>query len=146
MTSRYFHVSEFDCHDGVPYPEAWTGDRLAALMSQLDIIRAEWGGPIRIVSGYRTASWNGKVAGASGSQHVEGRAADIAPMVKGTVLHAATADLHGRIMRLLGQQQLPLIGGVGNYPGKWVHVDVRAKPGGHLAQWQGTGVGSEPIG
>jgi uncharacterized protein YcbK (DUF882 family) len=143
LNSRYFHVAEFASHDGHPYPEAWT-DRLEALCSQLDSIRSTWGGPLLVVSGYRTPAWNAKVGGAARSQHMDGLAADIAPMVKGDLMTACVADLHGRIMRLVGSGQLPLVGGIGYYPGRWVHIDVRPKvQAGHVAQWIGTGVGSE---
>lgn len=140
MTSFYFHSAEMACHDGTPYPVAW-GDRMAALFSQLDVIRGAWGGPLRIVSGYRTPEYNAKVGGAKLSQHMQGLAADIAPMVSRAVMHASVADLHGRIMKLLSST-LPLVGGVGYYAGKWVHVDVRSHAG-HIAQWEGTGIGSE---
>lgn len=143
MTSRWFHVSEFACHDGTPYPEAWL-DRLDALCSQLDIVRGKWGGPLRVVSGYRTLAHNVQVGGASASQHVDGRAADIAPMVAGSMMGACVADLHSRIMRALGVGELPLIGGVGYYPAKWVHLDIRARPAsGHIARWEGAGIGDE---
>lgn len=141
-SSRWFHAEELGCHDGTPYPVAWM-DRLGALCSQLDIIRGEWGGPIRIVSGYRTPAWNAHVGGAKLSQHMQGLAADICPMVASAAKHACVIDLHRRIIRLYGEGRLPLLGGLGDYPGKWIHVDVRPRLDGHLAQWQGTGVGSE---
>lgn len=143
MTSRWFHVAEFSCHDGTPYPDAWM-DRLDALCSQLDNIRAAWGGPLRVVSGYRTLAHNVQVGGASASQHVKGNAADIAPLVPSATIHACVADLHSRIMRSLGLGLLPLIGGVGYYPGRWVHVDIRPRPtDGHIARWDGAGIGDE---
>lgn len=144
MTSHWFHVAEFDCHDGAPYPEAWTGDRLQQLVEVLDMIRGAWGGPLRVVSGYRSPAWNKKVGGAAKSMHMEGIAADIAPMVAPGVMHAAVIDLHARILRLYGEGLIPYLGGVGYYPKKWVHCDVRPRgTGGHLARWDGNGVGSE---
>lgn len=143
MRSAYFHVAEFGSHDGSPYPEAWE-DRLQALCSQLDSIRSDWGGPLRVVSGYRSPSWNVRVGGAPHSWHVEGLAADIAPFCRPGAMGANVADLHGRILRMLGAGRLPLVGGIGNYPGRWVHIDVRPRPAdGHIAMWQGTGIGSE---
>jgi len=139
---RWFHPSEFDCHDGTPYPEAWA-DRLGALISQLDIIRGLWGGPLRVVSGYRSPAWNAKVGGAGASQHMEGRAADIAPLVKADAMETCCADLYARILRAISTGQLPLVGGMGLYRG-WLHMDVRPKPAdGHIARWVGSGVGSE---
>jgi len=140
--ARWFHAAEFSCHDGTPYPDAWA-DRLAALMSQLDIIRGLWGGPLRVVSGYRSPAWNTRVGGAGASQHMEGRAADIAPLVPADSTETCCADLHARILRAISTGQLELVGGLGLYRG-WVHVDVRPKPAdGHIARWVGTGVGSE---
>ncbi len=143
MTSRYFHVAEFNSHDGEPYPVAWT-DRLEALCSVLDVIRAAWGGPLRVVSGYRSPAWNAKVDGAKASQHMEGKAADIQPMVSAAAMGAAVIDLHARILRLNADGQIQLMGGLGYYPNRWVHVDIRTRPSdGHLAQWHGMHVGSE---
>ena len=143
FTSRFFHESEFTCRSGEPYPAAWQ-DRLAALCSQLDIIRGLWGGPLRVVSGYRTPAHNAAVGGAQASQHMEGRAADIAPMVSAAMMGACVADLHGRVMRTLGTGGLPLIGGIGYYSGKWLHCDIRPKPpDGHVALWTGQGIGDE---
>jgi uncharacterized protein YcbK (DUF882 family) len=138
----WFHPSEFDCHDGTPYPHIWQ-DRLEALISQLDVIRGAWGGPLRVVSGYRSPTWNAKVGGAGASQHMEGRAADIAPFCDQRAMAVNCADLHARILRLISTSSLPLVGGLGLYPG-WVHVDIRPKPpDGHIAQWTGSGVGAE---
>ena len=43
----------------------------------LDPIRAAWGGPITVNSGYRSPELNKKVGGVSNSQHLKGEAADI---------------------------------------------------------------------
>ena len=143
FTSRFFHESEFTCRSGEPYPLAWL-DRLQALCSQLDIIRSLWGGPLRVVSGYRTPAHNAAVGGAQASQHMEGRAADIAPMVSAAMMGACVADLHGRVMRALGTGGLELVGGIGYYPARWLHIDIRPRPAdGHIAQWQGAGIGDE---
>lgn len=145
LSARYFHVEEFSSHDGIAYPEHWQ-DRLEALCSQLDIIRGAWGGPLRVVSGYRSPAWNARVDGALKSQHMEGRAADISPLVPAASMQSACVDLHARILRLMSDQRLPLVGGLGLYRA-WVHCDVRPKPAdGHVAQWHGTGVGSEQTG
>lgn len=144
LAARWFHVAEFDCHDGTPYPPDWVSDRLQRLCDVLDAIRGAWGGPLAVVSGYRTPEWNQRIDGAGKSQHVEGLAADIKPLVHASALPVAVADLHARILRLEADGKLAGMGGLGFYPGRWVHVDVRARPAdGHLAQWHGTGVGSE---
>jgi uncharacterized protein YcbK (DUF882 family) len=142
LASRWFHEAEFASHDGVQYPVEWA-ERLQALCSQLDVIRGAWGGPLRVVSGYRTPAHNAAVGGAQASQHMEGRAADIAPFARADVMAEQCLDLHARILRLLSEQKLPLVGGLGVYKG-WVHVDIRPKPpDGHIARWVGTGIGSE---
>jgi len=44
-----------------------------------DAIRIEWGGPVRVLSGYRTKAYNIQVGGAKNSQHLHFRAIDITP-------------------------------------------------------------------
>ena len=52
--------------------------KLSALLNNLlDPIRAKWGGPITVNSGYRCPRLNGEVKGVPTSQHVRGEAADI---------------------------------------------------------------------
>ena len=66
-----FKVREFACHDGT--------DKVLVdieLVSLLQLIRDFMGAPININSGYRTASHNRKVGGASNSYHLYGRAFD----------------------------------------------------------------------
>ena len=106
--SPHFNRSEFDCHDGTrahPDPE---------LVDRLELLRAQAGGrPLRIVSGYRSPTWNAHVHGARHSQHLYNRAADI-PSGYATIDQALKAGFTG-------------IG----FCGRWaVHLDVRevAKP------------------
>lgn len=101
--SEHFSRREFDCRDGTqshPDPE---------LVARLERLRAAAGGrPLRIVSGYRSPSYNARVGGAPNSQHMYDRAADI-PSGYATVQQAQAAGFRG-------------IG----YCGSWVvHVDVR---------------------
>lgn len=153
--ARHFSPQEFRCHDGTDVPADLMG-ALAALASQLDVIREEWGSPLEVVSGYRTVSYNHAVKGATLSQHMLAKAADIRPYVlreghsvRWELLHESDRlDVIVRfeecIGRLMGAQRLPLVGGLGIYPGKWLHVDVRPRPAdGHVARWTGVGVGSE---
>lgn len=53
---------------------------LCALVSFLDEIRAEFGEPIVVNSGYRSDIVNQKVGGVRTSLHLQGRAADIRPL------------------------------------------------------------------
>jgi uncharacterized protein YcbK (DUF882 family) len=147
--SKYFNIQEFRCKgSGSPYPSDW-GDRFAILCGVLDAIREEWGGPLVVVSGYRDAAYNqalfeqsaARNHGVSGvamkSQHIQGRAADIAPLADNP---ERVAQLHALILEMRGA--LPAMGGLGLYPA-WVHVDIRAHGPGVLAQWGGNGFGSE---
>lgn len=140
----YFKVSELACHDGTPYPTEFA-DRLPVLMNVIDTIRAAWGGPLTVVSGYRSPAHNaalieqdeqnGSHQVASGSQHVEGRACDLRTAAGG-------ADVPGLlrvVLQLYADGKIPALGGVGDYPvSGWVHVDVRPQvSAGHLARWHG---------
>jgi uncharacterized protein YcbK (DUF882 family) len=140
VVSHYFRVSEMDCHDGTPYPVAYY-DRLNRLFSQLDIVRGLYGGPLQVVSGYRTLEYNRRIGGALASQHMEGTAADIRPITDPALLGPAVELLNTLIKSNLAR--LPLLGGIGHYPGRWMHLDVRTKNAGHIATWEGAGIGSE---
>lgn len=65
---KYFRLSEFTCRDGQPVPE----NAIPALRMWCaklgDPLREKFG-PVRITSGYRTASYNRSVGGASASYH-----------------------------------------------------------------------------
>lgn len=154
--SRYFGIQEFRCHDGTLVPEELIDGSLRALASQLDIVREAWGDQIEVVSGYRTPSYNHAIKGATLSQHMLAKAADVRPYVlreghsvRWEMLHESDRlDIIVRfeecIGRLMGQQALPLVGGIGFYAGKWIHLDVRPRPAdGHVARWTGVGIGSE---
>lgn len=140
LQSTYFKVEEFTCKDGTKYPTEWIDNRLQALCTVLDAIRSRWGAPLIVISGYRSPAYNLKIKGAKNSQHVLGRAADIAP-------RNATPELVQRLFQvvrnLINDGKLSLLGGLGLYP-RWIHVDVRPRPpDGHLARWDGLGIGSE---
>jgi uncharacterized protein YcbK (DUF882 family) len=142
---RHFTVAELACHDEArtPYPDAFA-DRLPELMALLDDVRDTWGGPIEVVSGYRTPAHNAELLAldekngahgvASSSQHVEGRAADIRPAGS----PGQAAQLHQAVMRLYNDGKLPQLGGIGLYvKSGWVHVDTYHPPDGHLRRWLG---------
>lgn len=59
-------------------PDAEARANLAALVGNLlDPLRALWGAPIRVTSGYRSVAVNRLVGGAKTSHHLRGMAADI---------------------------------------------------------------------
>ncbi len=62
--------------DNTPTPEQLAN--LTILVDEcLDIIREKWGQPLYVNSGFRSLELNRAVRGASSSQHLEGKAADI---------------------------------------------------------------------
>lgn len=132
------HLSwlELRCHDGTEYPLAWRLDRAVVLSMTFEDVRDLLGGlPLVILSGYRTEAYNSTLEGAaSKSQHVQGRAVDIAhPRLR-------PVDVYLRIRQAQQRGELPLLGGLGLYR-SFVHMDVRPKmPAGHLARWSGQGV------
>lgn len=127
----HFAAAEFACRDGTPYPARWLDARLRPLCELLEQIRALAGGPLVVISGYRTIQYNRTVGGARRSQHVDGRAADVrCPTLPADQLAA-------RVLEAKRAGQLPTLGGLGAYPG-WVHVDVRA--GRALVRWRGSRV------
>lgn len=137
--SQFFAPEEFKCHDGTPYPLAWDDRWTSLVLGLCDPIRRMWGGPLSVVSGYRTAAYNaGLIADghnpASQSQHINGQAADLRPAPvagRDTVL-----ELHDMILRAQQVGQLPGLGGLGLYgPSAWVHVDTFRAPDGHLRRW-----------
>jgi uncharacterized protein YcbK (DUF882 family) len=135
--AAFFKPSELACKDGTPYPPAWGERHHRLVILTADPIRRMWGGPLVVVSCYRTPEYNDALekAGhhvASSSQHVTGNAVDLQPRaVAGmdTVL-----DLHDMVLRAHAVGQLPELGGLGLYDG-WIHVDTHKAADGHLRRW-----------
>ena len=84
------------------------------------------GKPITIISGYRTESYNERCCGSKNSQHLAATAADI------TVPGVSPSDVSLKIKELIDEGVI-LQGGVGLYPGRFVHYDIR----GTAARWEG---------
>ena len=81
---KYFTIEELCASDIAERkkidntPNADARLRMQRLIEQLlDPIRAAWGGPITVNSGYRSPALNKAVRGVSNSQHMKGEAADI---------------------------------------------------------------------
>ena len=131
--SLHFSLSEFALPEAkaarhgcepAEYPAEWVEARLAPLVRALEVIRAEFGKPIRIISAYRPLPYNRALGSEDTSQHVQGRAADF--QIDGVdpgVIYRRVLELHqlGRIE----------IGGIGVYD-DFNHIDVR---GGAMATW-----------
>ena len=119
-----FALEEFACHDGTPVPAPFLAN-VQLLAFNLQVLRDFLKQPVHVLSGYRTPSWNAKVGGVKGSQHVLAKAGDL--HVDGMTPSA----LHAVIEHLIDTKQMRQ-GGLGLYPG-FVHYDVR----GTKARWNG---------
>ena len=116
--SDNFTVSEFACHDGSD--KILIDDELVKLLQK---IRNHFGKAITINSAYRTAAYNKKIGGVTGSQHTLGTAADI-----------TLGNIEPRAVAEYGEFLMPKSGGIGLYNG-FVHIDVRKS----RARWQNFG-------
>ena len=84
--SPHFSWNEFRCHDriGTPYPLDWRATRAVELATELEFLRLEIG-PFSPTNVYRTWAHHAAIYAAmnppqkppKGSQHLEGRAADV---------------------------------------------------------------------
>jgi uncharacterized protein YcbK (DUF882 family) len=166
--SDHFTVAEL-CRDS-DWP-ALDADQSAQLhlrrqvATTLEPLRVLCGYPLTVVSGYRSPAHNASVGGASQSQHMLGRAADITPSdVNWQALRAHFLRHPGfeeftekmqadqeriRQLDLMVEhhlsRELQAVGGVGLYlESGWVHVDIRSRgPTGHVARWLGKDFGAE---
>ena len=116
--SQNFSRAEFACKDGCGRDTVDAGT-----LAVLEAVRTHFGLPVTVVSGHRCATHTRAVGGASSSQHLYGRAADI--KIAG-VAPQAIADF-------LDRAPLAGRGGIGVYP-TFVHVDTRS---GGAARWRG---------
>lgn len=128
--TAHFSRSEFRCKDGTEVPDEYLPN-LQRLCEALEVLRATLNAPIKILSGYRTLSYNRKCGGVMprkgrrGSLHLTAEAADV--VVKGhTAKQVYDAANH------LQRQNKMALGGLGLYPDRFTHVDVR----GRRARWK----------
>lgn len=91
----------------------------------LDPIREEYGGPIRVSSGYRCKRLNSLVGGSKTSQHMNGEAADLIPV------DGDTKRLFDVIRRMIKEGKIKcgqLIWEYGSWSRpKWVHISLPGK-------------------
>jgi uncharacterized protein YcbK (DUF882 family) len=116
--SRHLSWSELACDDRIrtPYPLDWRATRAVELATAFEALRAAVGLPLVVQSAYRTPAHNRAVGGAPHSQHVQGRALDLAP-----------PDGWSPIALLAVAQDIPAIRGLGLYD-SFIHIDVRPAP------------------
>lgn len=111
--SKNFKVSEFACHGNGCCSTVLIDDQLVVYVQK---IRDHFGKSITVTSGYRCATHNRNVGGATGSRHAKGQAADI--VVKGV----APSEV-AKYAESIG------IKGIGLYEtskdGHFVHIDTR---------------------
>lgn len=111
-------------------PEEYRGNVAYLVTRALDPLRDAWGGPLAVVSGWRSEIQNQAVGGAPRSQHLVGLAADLVPVPGG---EESARRLHAMADSMQRSNRIPH-GGLGLYlrgGGSFVHVDVR----GYLARW-----------
>lgn len=91
-------------------------DNINFTLTQLDEIRAQFGKPIIITSGYRCPQLNTAVGGVKNSQHMKGQAADI-------IVRGGKAEMF-RLFKLIHDRfifdQL-----IWEHGGDWIHVSFR---------------------
>jgi uncharacterized protein YcbK (DUF882 family) len=115
--SRNFDLPEFACNDGTDVPAEYLPN-VITLAKNLQVLRDTLKKPVTINSGYRSPDYNKKVGGASKSQHLVAKAADI--RVPGLL----AIEVYNVILRLIEQGKMHN-GGLGLYD-TFVHYDVRA--------------------
>lgn len=114
QVSKNFKLREFQCKDGSQLVKV-DSQLLNKLQQLRDLIKK----PIIITSGYRAPAYNKRVGGASGSQHLLGKAADI----------KVSGISQNQLAKLAEQVGF---NGIGIYK-TFVHVDVRFRK----ARWNG---------
>ena len=114
---KNFRSVELECRSGAscPFP-----DRMRHLAWTLQVIRDEFGAPIRVTSGYRSPEHNKKVGGVKDSQHVQARAADLTPSSGKKDDLKKLTDV---VLALASSGKIPN-GGIGVYS-TFVHYDMR---------------------
>lgn len=129
--STNFSWHEFHCHDNTPVPPMYKDNVKMLVAEVLQPLRDALGMSIKIVSGYRTPEYNKNCGGVENSQHLLGRAADIA--INGLSTIETNYLVRGFMIArhaLTGQG-----GGVGWYKG-FTHVDIR--DGDRVSFWDKT--------
>lgn len=112
--TKNFNLNEFACKDGTPVPEEFL-DNVKELAENLQVLRDHLGTSLHINSAYRTYSYNAKIGGATKSQHLLAKAADIVSMKH------TPWQVYSAIMKLIAEGKMK-DGGVGLY-NTFIHYD-----------------------
>jgi zinc D-Ala-D-Ala carboxypeptidase len=92
---------------------------LANLINKvLNPLRASYGKPITVTSGYRCPRLNALVGGVSTSQHLLGQAADIS---------GGSRSENARLFELIKQMGLPVDQCIDEHNFEWVHVSYSSR-------------------
>lgn len=126
---KYFTLKELTATStGLPnFPESWEViENLLDTARVLDCIRNEFGAPIRVTSGYRSAAVNTAVGGSKTSAHRKGLAADIKPARRGRNYMAQLASICRSRLSAWGLDQVIIYTDTGKNTGdiKWIHVGL----------------------
>jgi len=116
--TQNFTKEEFDCTDGSKMPNR-VYHNMVKVANQLQVLRKVLKKPIHVNSGWRSEEYNAKIGGVKTSQHLVGKAADIA--VKGM----QPLEVYNAIENLIDNGDM-LQGGLGLYD-TFVHYDIRGK-------------------
>ena len=104
--------------DNTPSPKVISN--LKALVEKiLDPLRAAYGRPIHVNSGYRSHALNHAVGGVPTSQHLLGEAADIT---------ASSRDENERLYSLVRSLRLPVDQAINEHNFTWLHLSYRPNP------------------
>ena len=122
-----FLLREFRCKDGSGVPDEYM-DNVKELAENLQVLREHLEKPIRIISAYRTPTYNRKIDGARRSQHLTASAADIK-------IRDMTPQEIKDVVEDLIKKGLMKQGGIGLYR-TFLHYDIRNKK----VRWFGKGV------
>tara|TARA_R110002020_G_C15902288_1_gene741114 strand:- start:56 stop:439 length:384 start_codon:yes stop_codon:yes gene_type:complete len=115
--SKNFNKREFNSKDGKRMP-LHVLKNIKILAVQVQIIRDALAAPIHINSGYRSPEHNKRIGGVKNSQHVQGKAADLASR------DCTSLNLYNLILQLINEGKI-INGGLGIYNG-FVHYDIRS--------------------
>ena len=119
-----FNLEEFECKCGCVMP-GFVKENINELAENLQVLRDEVG-RLDLTNAYRCKAHNADVGGATNSQHLKGKAADIKSKTK------SPSEIAEIVNDLMKSERFK-IGGVGEY-NTFTHVDIR----GYKARWSKT--------